>query len=95
MAMGCPTREELQGWLYTYAFEADGSPRESKVYPDPLLQDSDFDGVTDLLEKVYGFNPNVPQPANILDYELASRELDSPLVLLRFDEGRRGEHLRG
>ena len=51
-----------------------------------MLPDSDFDGVTDLQEKIYGFNPNVSQEVNILDYELSTRELNSPLVLLPFNE---------
>ncbi len=83
---GLTDLEELQGWLYTFAFEADGTPRETKVYPDAMLPDTDFDGVTDLQEKIYGFNPNVSQEVNILDYELSTRELDSPLVLLPFNE---------
>ncbi len=71
---GLMDTEELKGWLFTYAFQPDGTPRESMVYSDPLMPDSDFDGVTDLQEKIYGFNPNVPQSSNILDYSLSTRE---------------------
>lgn len=83
---GLSDAEELAGWLYTYGFTATGEPLETMVYSDPLLPDSDLDGVTDYLEKVYGFNPRVPQNSDVLDYQLTMRELDSPTVLLRLNE---------
>lgn len=83
---GLSDAEELAGWLYTYGFTPTGEPLETMVYSDPLLPDTDLDGVTDYLEKVYGFNPRVPQDSDVLDYQLAMRELDSPTVLLRLNE---------
>ncbi len=78
--------EEVLGWLYTYDFTDTGAPLETMVYPNPLMADSDLDGVTDYLEKVYGFNPQVPQNADVLSYELAVREQDSPIIMLRLNE---------
>lgn len=83
---GLTDYEEVMGWLYTYAFTAIGAPLETMVYPDPLIADTDMDGVTDYLEKVYGFNPRVSQDSDVLEYELAMLEQDSPMVMLRFDE---------
>lgn len=83
---GLTDAEEIAGWLYTYDFTAQGVPLETMVYPDPLSPDADQDGVTDYLEKVYGFNPRVAQDASVLSYELTMRELDSPLMMLRFNE---------
>ena len=77
---------EVQGWFFTYGFYSDGAPKETMVYPNPLLPDSDLDGITDLEEKIYGFNPNVYENANILDYSLSYREMDAPIVLLPLDE---------
>lgn len=78
--------EEVQGWFYTYGFYADGSPKETMVYPNPLAADSDLDGISDLEERIYGFNPQVPEEANILDYSLSYREMDAPIVALSLDE---------
>ncbi|HEX2979893.1 MAG TPA: LamG-like jellyroll fold domain-containing protein, partial [Anaerolineaceae bacterium] len=83
---GLPDKEEIQGWLFTYGFTADGTPLETMVYPNPIIPDGDRDGLTDLMEKIYGFNPNSPDEANILDYTLTTQELDSPLILLGLDE---------
>ncbi|PKO13959.1 MAG: hypothetical protein CVU39_16395 [Chloroflexi bacterium HGW-Chloroflexi-10] len=77
---------EMQGWLFTYGFEADGAPKETMVYPSPMLPDTDLDGISDLEEKIYGFNPNVRETANILDYNLEMREIDAPIVSLQLDE---------
>ncbi|MBN1148930.1 MAG: Ig-like domain repeat protein [Anaerolineales bacterium] len=83
---GLPDNEEVQGWLFTYGFDEYGQPLETMVFPALDNVDTDFDGLTDLLEKVYGFNPQAPQDSDVLNYVLSTRELDSPLVLLRLDE---------
>jgi len=83
---GLSDLDEILGWLYTYDFTETGAPLETMVYPDPLMADSDLDGVTDYLEKVYGFHPRVYQNSDVLEYELSMRELDAPLVMLRFNE---------
>ncbi len=83
---GLTDAKEVAGWLFTYGFYADGSPKETMVYPDPFMPDSDFDGLTDLMESIYGFNPRVPDSANVLDYQLDLMELDAPVIQLRFDE---------
>ena len=83
---GLTDDEEIQGWLFTYDFAANGTPLETRVYSNPLVPDTDYDGLTDLLEKVYGFNPRVSQEVNVLEYTLGTRELDAPLIGLRFDE---------
>ncbi len=83
---GLTDGEELAGWMYTYGFASDNSPLETMVYPDPLTADTDYDGITDFRERLYGFNPNVPEEANVLTYDLGMRELDAPLILLQFDE---------
>ncbi|MHB8133097.1 MAG: LamG-like jellyroll fold domain-containing protein [Anaerolineaceae bacterium] len=83
---GLPDAVEVAGWYFTYGFYSDGSPKETMVYPNPLLPDSDLDGITDLEEKIYGFNPNVYENADILDYSLSYRELDAPIVSLTLDE---------
>ena len=77
---------EMQGWLFTYGFYPDGSPKETMVYPNPLNPDSDLDGISDLEEKIYGFNPQVPEEANILEYSLSYREMDAPIISLSLDE---------
>lgn len=94
----CPTRkdtdgdglndyEEVVGWYFTYDFTSTGAPLETMVYPDPNMADTDLDGLTDYLEKVYGFNPQVPQDSDVLDYTLAMREMDAPLIMLQMNEG--------
>ncbi len=83
---GLTDKEEMDGWLFTYGFEADGTPLETLVVSDPLTPDLDGDGLTDFQERLYGFNPRVFSIANVLDYALSMREQDSPLVMLSLDE---------
>ncbi|MFQ5420124.1 MAG: hypothetical protein ACE5EY_07150, partial [Anaerolineae bacterium] len=58
--------EETAGWEYVYGFDNANQPLTAWVTADPLQPDTDGDGLTDKLEQVYGFNPRVPGPANVL-----------------------------
>jgi hypothetical protein len=52
----------------------------------PLSGDVDGDGILDSQEKIYGFNPHVPNDSTALLYETALREWQAPLLLTRFEE---------
>ncbi|MFQ5434672.1 MAG: LamG-like jellyroll fold domain-containing protein, partial [Anaerolineae bacterium] len=59
--------EEVTGWEFVYGFDSASQPLITHVTADPLSPDTDGDGVTDKLEQVYGFNPRVVGPANVLN----------------------------
>ncbi|MBN1371366.1 MAG: LamG domain-containing protein [Anaerolineaceae bacterium] len=83
---GLPDNEEVSGWYFVYGFDASGKEMRTRVYPDPLMVDTDLDGLTDKQEQVYGFHPGVFSNANILEYEIDTREQDASLVMLKLDE---------
>ena len=78
--------------MYTYGFTPTGEPLETMVY---LTRSARYrpDGVTDYSKGIL-FNPRVPQDSDVLDYQLAMRELDSPTVLLRLNESSGAMSLR-
>ncbi len=84
---GLPDGAEIAGWYFVYGFDAAGMELRTRVYPDPLMVDTDLDGLTDKQEQVYGFHPGVFSNANILDYEIDTQEQDASQVLLKMDEG--------
>ena len=56
------------GWDIVYAFDAQNQPLITHVTSNPLNPDTDGDGITDKLEYIYGFNPRVASPLNVLDF---------------------------
>lgn len=58
--------EWIGGWLYAYDRNADGTLIMTNVLPDPLSVDPDGDDLTDLQEKIYGFNPAVASTGDVL-----------------------------
>ncbi len=59
---------------------------KSWVTSDPLNADEDSDGLTDVLERTYGFNPRVVSNPNVLTYEAQVVEKAAPRLLLRFEQ---------
>lgn len=55
------------GWSFVYDFAADRTPLRTLVASDPLVVDTDGDGMLDTLEEVYGFNPFVQNQPGVLD----------------------------
>ncbi len=78
--------EELDGWEYVCGFTDDGAPLRTWVISDPTEGDEDGDGLTDFLEKTYGFHPRVFSDPTILTFESEVREVAAPKLLLRFEE---------
>ncbi|MGB0383516.1 MAG: LamG-like jellyroll fold domain-containing protein [Ardenticatenaceae bacterium] len=60
------------GWDFFYA-----SGSKTLVTSDPLLADTDGDGISDKLEQVYGFHPRVPSELNVLAIETQISNPDS------------------
>ncbi|MCP4537165.1 MAG: LamG domain-containing protein, partial [Chloroflexi bacterium] len=54
------------GWEIVYDFESDGTPLTTWVNADPTDFDSDDDSITDNLEYIYGYNPNVLSALSVL-----------------------------
>jgi subtilisin-like proprotein convertase family protein len=73
---GLKDGEEIAGWEYIYAFGADNQPLITHVTADPLNYDSDGDGLQDKLEQVYGLNPRVAGPADIMSIESVIDDAD-------------------
>ncbi len=82
---GVSDGDEVQGWSIGYA-ESGGSALPSWTRADPLSRDSDGDGILDAREKVYGFNPNVPNDGRVLRYDATLHESKAPLLFTRFEE---------
>ncbi|MCJ7551391.1 MAG: LamG domain-containing protein [Anaerolineae bacterium] len=66
---GLKDGEEVAGWEYIYGFGAGNQPHITHVTSDPLQYDTDGDGLQDKLEQVYGLNPRVVGPAEVLTIE--------------------------
>jgi len=78
--------EAKEGWLTPY-----GGNLIMRVWSDPLRPDADRDGLSDLDEFIFGFNPNVPtDPSVIRDFiqfdHIGVNEVDTPVALFRFEE---------
>ncbi|RLC66621.1 MAG: hypothetical protein DRI48_04270, partial [Chloroflexi bacterium] len=63
---GLEDKEEVDGWLFVYAFDDQEHPLRTHVTADPRKADTDGDGITDKLEQIYGFNPRALSDLNIL-----------------------------
>ncbi len=63
---GLEDKEEVDGWLFVYAFDDQDEPLRTHVTSDPDNPDTDGDGITDKLEAIYGFHPRVPSELNVL-----------------------------
>ena len=50
---------ELAGWDIIYGYAADDTPLRFHVSSDPRNPDTDHDGLLDIRERIYGFNPRV------------------------------------
>ncbi|MEM7334889.1 MAG: LamG-like jellyroll fold domain-containing protein, partial [Chloroflexota bacterium] len=66
--------EEIAGWEFVYAFDAADQPLSTWVRSDPLNPDTDGDNISDKLEEVYGFNPQVNSSPDVLEIETAVYE---------------------
>ena len=87
---GLPDKVELQGWLTGYVDDA-GNIQTTRVTSDPYQADTDGDGLTDNVEYIYGLNPRVAEPKDVVDNALtfANLRVDenaSPQMLLQFEE---------
>jgi len=67
--------QEVAGWDFTYDFDGD-TPLVTHVTSDPLNPDTDGDGLLDKLEYVYGFNPRVPGPVDVLQISSTISDAD-------------------
>jgi type II secretory pathway pseudopilin PulG len=67
--------EWVGGWEFVYGMNADGTTIRTWVTSDPLDVDADQDTYTDLQEKIYSFNPNVPSQGEILTLESTVKEI--------------------
>nr|MBC8449122.1 PD40 domain-containing protein [Chloroflexota bacterium] len=67
--------EWVGGWEFVYGMNTDGTALRTWVTSDPLDVDADQDTYTDMLEKVYGFNPNVPSQGEILTLNSTVKEI--------------------
>lgn len=83
---GLPDDAEVNGWAYVYAFDNNGSPLQTWVTSDPLVVDTDGDGLTDLQEKTFGLNPRAFSDPTILKFESKIAESNAPKLLLQFSE---------
>ncbi len=78
--------ETVEGWLVVY----DGN-QLTRVWSDPLVVDADEDGLSDLEEFVFGFNPwtatDPSRIANLVQFDnLGVTEAGAPQVLLQFED---------
>ena len=71
---GVSDSAELAGWQFVYGHR-NGEPLSTWVTSDPFVYDSDFDGVNDLQEYQYNFNPAAVTDSNVLTL---SSQLDEP-----------------
>ncbi len=78
--------EWVGGWEFVYKFDANGNSLKTHVVSDPLKADGDNDGLSDALEKVYGFNPNVISTGNVLTLNTTVAEVNAPLMILRLED---------
>ncbi len=83
--------DELAGWLIRYGTDIDGvTPLYSKVWSDPLVADSDEDGLNDYEEFILGLHPGIEDDIDVQDSLAFSdaelNEVDTPVLLLRFEE---------
>ncbi|MEM7031362.1 MAG: LamG-like jellyroll fold domain-containing protein, partial [Chloroflexota bacterium] len=65
------------GWLFTYDFNGN-TPLQTRVSASPIDADTDGDNVTDRLEFVYGYNPNVAQELSILTLNAGAEPIVAP-----------------
>ncbi|MBM7844941.1 LamG-like jellyroll fold domain-containing protein [Herpetosiphon giganteus] len=82
--------ESTTGWLISYT-DATSNRRYTRVWSDPNVGDIDDDGLNDLQEFVYGFNPWVATDASLIDTlvqfaEMNVQEDTAAAVLLRLEE---------
>ena len=72
---GTPSAYEMDdstwegGWTVVYEYDENGQPRQTGVSADPLFYDADDDTIIDNLERIYGYNPNVPSELNVLSLD--------------------------
>ncbi len=83
--------ESTTGWLISYGLDENGTRGTTRIWSDPNVGDVDDDGLTDLQEYVYGFNPWVATDASLIDNLVQFSNLDvsetnAPLALLRLEE---------
>jgi hypothetical protein len=83
---GLTDGEEVAGWSIGYGVDANGNVLMSWTRSNPLRGDVDGDGILDSQEKIYGFNPHVPNDSTALLYQTALIEKQAPLLLTRFEE---------
>ncbi len=57
---------EVQGWLHTVAYDAQGNPLRIFVTSDPKASDTDGDGANDNLEYIYKTHPRNPHSAVLM-----------------------------
>lgn len=69
--------EEVAGWDIVVAVNLNGSLFKSHVYADPLAVDADGDSLTDFQERLYGFNPWVPNDPRVLTLNSKISEIGS------------------
>ena len=82
--------EAKQGWLVGYTDE-NGSTQVTRVWSNAWVDDADEDGLGDLQEYLYGFNPNTPNDAsdvdNLIEFdEIELNEVGGPLFILKLED---------
>jgi subtilisin-like proprotein convertase family protein len=73
---GLTDAEEINGWEFVYAVDAQSASLTTLVTSDPLNPDTDNDGLSDKQEQVYGFNPRVVSEQKVLSLESQVFELE-------------------
>ncbi|MBN1887616.1 MAG: Ig-like domain-containing protein [Thermoflexales bacterium] len=73
---GLSDKQELDGWLFAYAFDSHDQPLFTRVTSDPHNPDTDNDGITDPLEQAYHFNPRAYSLPEVMTVSSAIDDAD-------------------
>lgn len=65
---GLDDKLELDGWDFVYGWVDETAPKMIHVTSDPLLYDTDLDGLSDKKEWLYGWNPRALSEGKVLSF---------------------------